>query len=73
MNKKKYTKPATTIMGMHTYGAMLVGSNQTDFADSKKNNQGSDLWDTDDDATRTNWAGYRNYHTTGANERFEEE
>lgn len=71
MNKKKYIKPATTVMMMQTCCSMLSAS-QTPWADSKKNSFDSDLWDTEESSPNTNWAGYRNYNQTGANERFEE-
>lgn len=72
MNKKKYIKPVTTAIEMQAYGSMLAGS-FTNVADSKENSFDSDLWDTEDPAPATNWAGYRNYNATGADERFEEE
>ena len=72
MNKKEYIKPVTTVIGMQTYGSMLAGSFDN-VADSKENCFDTDLWDTEETSPNTNRAGYRNYNTTGANERFEEE
>ncbi|HCD78115.1 MAG TPA: hypothetical protein DEQ27_07475 [Prevotella sp.] len=72
MKKKEYIKPVTTIIGMQAYGSMLAGSFDN-VADSKENSFDSDLWDTAESSPNTNWAGYRNYNQTGANERFEEE
>lgn len=73
MNKKIYIKPVTTVIGMQTYGSMLAASSFDNIVDSKEGSFDSDLWDSEEPSTNTNWAGYRNYHTTGANERFEEE
>lgn len=72
MDKKLYAKPVTTTIGIQTCCSMLAAS-QTPYADSKENSFDSDLWDTEETSPNTNWAGYRNYNPTGANERFEEE